>query len=188
MKTIGEIVRLSIAHVQSKGGRPRHEVEELIAQTLSMRRLDLYLNFDRPLEEAEAAKIRGPLHLLASGKPLAYVLGKAHFYGFEFSVTPAVLIPRPETELLVTTAKAFMSSRSPGILVDVCTGSGCVGLTLKALFPDWHVVLTDISREALAVAKSNARRLNLTVDLLCGDLLKPFLRLWIIPWPHMSQK
>jgi release factor glutamine methyltransferase len=175
MKTLGEILRLSVDHVLKKGGRPRREVEEWIAHTLGLKRLDLYLMFDRPLEEVELASIRQGIARLAAGEPLAYILGIAPFYGRDFIVTPDVLIPRPETEVLVSVAKDYLASQpAPGTLVDVCTGSGCIGLTLKALFPSWHVVLSDISEKALAVAKRNAQRFGLDVEFLQGDLLRPF--------------
>ena len=175
MKTLGEILRLSVDHVHKKGGRPRREVEEWIAHALGLKRLDLYLMFDRPLEVEELASIRQGIGRLAAGEPLAYILRLAPFYGQEFIVSPDVLIPRPETELLVSVAKDYLACQStPGTLLDVCTGSGCIGLTLKALFPSWHVVLSDISEKALEVAKQNASRLQLDVEFLHGDLLKPF--------------
>jgi release factor glutamine methyltransferase len=174
VKTVGEIVRLSVDHVLKKGGRPRREVEEWIAYVLSMQRFDLYLQFDRPVEEQELVKIRSGIARLASGEPLAYIIGTAHLYGLEFEVSKDVLIPRPETETLVTVAKAFLASqREAGTIVDVCTGSGCIGLTLKTLFPQWHVVLTDISAAALHIARANAQRLHLDVEILQGDLLAP---------------
>jgi release factor glutamine methyltransferase len=95
-------------------------------------------------------------------------------YGLEFEVSPDVLIPRPETETLITVAKAYLAShKEVGTIIDVCTGSGCIGLTLKTLFPEWHVVLTDISEKALSIARKNAQRLNLDVEILQGDLLEP---------------
>lgn len=175
MKTIGEIVHLSVDYVGKKGGRPRREVEEWIAHSLSMQRLDLYLQFDRPVEEQELVKIRSGLSRLASGEPLAYIISTAPFYGLEFEVSPDVLIPRPETETLITVAKAYLASQTKaGTIVDVCTGCGCVGLTLKTLFPKWHVVLTDISEKALLVAQKNAQAMNLDVEIVHGDLLEPF--------------
>ena len=175
MKSIGEILRLSADYVQKKAGRPRHEVEGWIAHALGVRRLDLYLLYDRPLEEQELDTIRSGVARLAMGEPLAYITGFAPFYGLEFAVSPDVLIPRPETETLVNVAKGFLSARpSPGTIVDVCTGSGCVGLTLKTLFPAWHVVVSDISEKALSVAQDNAQRLNLDVEIIQGNLLSSF--------------
>jgi release factor glutamine methyltransferase len=175
MKTIGQIVRLSVEYVQKKGGRPRHEVEEWIARCLGLKRLDLYLQFDRPIEDRELDAIRAGIGRLCAGEPLAYIIGTAPFFGLEFEVSPDVLIPRPETETLVTVAKQFLASHdNPGTIVDVCTGSGCIGLTLKTLFPQWHVVLSDISEKALRVAQKNVQKMGLDVEILEGDLLTPF--------------
>jgi release factor glutamine methyltransferase len=175
MKTIRDVVALSVEYVLSKGGRPRREVEEWIAHILGMRRLDVYLQFDRPLEDKELNAIRPGIGRLASGEPLAYVQGFSHFYDCEFIVTPAVLIPRPETELVVEAVKGVLSSRPRGTIVDVGTGSGCIGLTLKRLFPGWHVIVSDISEEALRVTRANAERLAVEVEVVQGDLLEPFI-------------
>jgi release factor glutamine methyltransferase len=175
MKTVGEIVRLSIDYVQKKGGRPRREVEEWVAHTLGLQRLDLYLQFDRPLEDGELVSIRTGISRLCAGEPLAYIIGFAPFYGHDFEVSPDVLIPRPETETLITVVQAFLASqKTPGTIVDLCTGSGCIGLTLKMLFPQWNVVLIDISEKALVLARRNAHRLNLEVEIIQGNLLEPF--------------
>ena len=175
MKTVGEIVRLSVAYVQKKQGRPRREVEEWIAYVLGLQRLDLYLMFDRPVEEDELVKIRSGISRLGGGEPYAYIVGSAPFYGLEFEVTPDVLIPRPETETLITVTKAFLGSqKTPGTIVDIGTGCGCIGLTLKTLFPEWRVVLSDISEKACAIARRNAQRLGLDVEVLQGTLLEPF--------------
>ena len=145
-----------------------------MASVLGLRRLDLYLAFDRPLEEGEVASIRKGISRLAAGEPLAYIAETAPFYEREFIVTPDVLIPRPETEVLITVVREFLASQAtPGTIVDVGTGSGCIGLTLKELFPAWHVVLTDISEKALTVARRNAQHLGLDVEILQGDLCVP---------------
>ena len=170
VKRLKEVVCLAIDYVHKKGGRPRHEVEEWIASTLGMRRLDLYLQFDRPVQKEELDRIREGISRLSQGEPLAYVLGKAPFYGFEFEVSPAVLIPRLETEILIEKVQ----DRS-GTLVDVCTGSGCIGLTVKKLFPSLRVILIDICEKALEIAKKNARNLSVDVEIMQGDLLSPFL-------------
>ncbi len=175
MKTVGEIVRLSVDYVRKKQGRPRREVEEWIAHCLGLRRLDLYLMFDRPVEDAELAAIRSGMARLGAGEPLAYLMGTTFFYGLEFEVSPDVLIPRVDTEILVDVVRSCIASREqPGTIFDVCTGSGCIGLALKTLFPRWHVVLSDSSEQALVIAKNNARRLGVDVELLHGDLLEPF--------------
>ena len=174
MRLLGDTVRLSVEYVSRRNGRPRHEVEEWIASALHMRRLDLYLSYDRPLTEAELSSIRPGLVRMAGGEPLAHILGRAPFYGHEFIVSPDVLIPRPETETLVERAIAFCRAQPAGTIFDVCTGSGCIGLSLKAALPEWNVELSDISHEAVSIAKRNAARMNLSVAVHQGDLLTPF--------------
>ena len=173
MRTVGEILKLSLCHVGES--RPRHEVEWFIALTLGVSRLDLYLQFDRPLDEEELSKVRLGIARLKRGEPLAYVRNSAPFFKDEYLVSRDVLIPRPETEILVEEACRFLSSqKEPGILFDLCTGSGCVGLSIKKLFPEWHVVLSDISESAISIAKKNAEKFKLDVEFLLGDLFAPF--------------
>lgn len=174
MKTVGEVLKLSLEHVRQKGGRPRHEVEWFLASVLGISRLNMYLLLDKPLDENELSTIRIGISRLSRGDPLAYIQESFSFYKDEFIVSPKVLIPRPETEILVDTTALFLKNqKSPGILFDICTGSGCVGLSLKKLFPDWHVILSDISIEALSVAKKNAHQLQKDVECVCGDLFAP---------------
>lgn len=113
---------------------------------------------------------------LADGEPLAYVLGWWEFFGRRFRLSPAVLVPRPETELLVELAlQVVRSARRPKTVVDVGTGSGCVAVTLAAELPDLQVIATDISGRALEVAEDNARRhrVRRRVSLLQADLIGP---------------
>jgi release factor glutamine methyltransferase len=174
VKTVGEVLKLSLSHVSQKGGRPRHEVEWFVASVLGTSRLNMYLLFDRPLEESELSKIRSGISRLSRGEPLAYIQEKAPFYKDEFVVSKNSLIPRPETEILVDQVSSFLSSqKTPGVLFDICTGSGCIGLSLKKLFPEWHIVLSDISQEALFLAQKNAYLLQREVECVCGDLFKP---------------
>lgn len=169
-----EIVKLSRGYVQKKGGRPSFEVEHAIADLLHLSRLDLYLQYDRVIFEEEKEAIRKIVSRLADGEPLAYIQEKAFFYKNQFFVSPDVLIPRVETELLIEVVCAELSQRKiSGTIVDVCCGSGCIGLTLKKLFPSWHVILADISEKALSVAERNAKELELDVEIVHGDLLEP---------------
>jgi release factor glutamine methyltransferase len=175
--TLGDVIRRSIRFVQSRQGRPKIEVEHCIAHILGMRRLDLYLQFDRPLEVAEIQKIRQAVVRLSQSEPLAYVQEVAHFYGNSFEVSSDVLIPRPETEILVETAANYIrqSAAASGTIIDVCSGCGCIGLSLKVLFPKWHVVMCDISQDAVQIARRNAARCKVDVEVLQGDLLTPMV-------------
>jgi release factor glutamine methyltransferase len=172
LKTVQEVLHNALQIVQKQ--RPDHEVQEWIAWNLKIRRLDLFLFPNSFISPKQLASIDSGCQRLAKGEPLAYITNEAHFYGFSLYVTQDVLIPRPETEILVETASRFLSHQHPSILFDVCTGSGCIGLTLKKLFPSWRVILSDISHAALEVAKENARRLDVDVEFIQGDLLDCF--------------
>src|SRR5262245_47249176 len=112
----------------------------------------------------------------ASREPLHYIVGHREFWGLDFEVTPAVLIPRPETELLVEAALARISLSEAATVADLCTGCGCVAIAIADERPYAHVIATDISGEALAVARRNAERLGVAdrVEILGGDLVDPF--------------
>ena len=118
----------------------------------------LPLHYGDELSEAQLQRRKQELPLLAEGTPVQYVVGKAEFYGRRFQVTPDVLIPRPETEELVQGALAALAGRECPAVWDVGTGSGCIAVTIAAELPGAAVFATDISPEALAVARENAMR------------------------------
>lgn len=176
MKSLGEILKLSCEYIRQKGSsHTRHEVEELIAHTLNKKRLDLYLNFDKPLTEDELVKVRKNLTRLARNEPLQYIEGQVHFYDCTIQVDPRVLIPRPETELLVDRIVKHIRlyPYSDKVLWDICTGSGCIGIAIKKALPELAVTLSDISEGALSVACANSQLNGVVVDLVKGDLLEP---------------
>jgi len=152
------------------GGRgiasPRLDAELLVAHALGKRRIDLYLELDRPLEDEEKDRIRGLVKRRRAHEPIAYILGYREFYGRRFEVTKDVLIPRPDTETLVARA---IEVAGPGPVLDLCTGSGCVGISV-ALETGVEVVATDVSEAALAVAQRNAEALGVRVRFVRGDL------------------
>jgi release factor glutamine methyltransferase len=128
--------------------------------------LDLYTRFDMPLELAEVERLRALVARRGRREPLAYVLGTQDFHGLRLMVTPAVLVPRPETEELVDLVVAALPAEAVTVL-DVGTGSGAIALALKHLRPDLRVQARDVSPEALAVAQANAQRLGL--DIACSQ-------------------
>ncbi|HBG04617.1 MAG: protein-(glutamine-N5) methyltransferase, release factor-specific [Geobacteraceae bacterium GWC2_58_44] len=151
---------------------PRLEAEWMLCEALSLDRVGLYLNFDKPLTEGELAAYRGMVGRRGRREPLQYILGSQEFMGLEFQVTPAVLIPRHDTELLVTEAvKRGAGSRS---ILDIGTGSGCVAIALAKALPGAEIFSVDISGEALAVARGNAQRNGAAVQFFQGSLLEPF--------------
>ncbi len=143
----------------------RLEAELLLAHGLKLQRIQLYLKFDQPLAEAELAVCRELVRRRIQGEPVAYILGAKDFYGYSFQVSPAVLIPRPETEHLVESALAWAKEQNPDkdvaySIVDLGSGSGCIGLTLLKKLPLAKLVAVDISKNALEVAKANAEALE----------------------------
>jgi len=153
--TLIEVLRLSTGFLAQRGSESaRLDAELLTAHSLGLRRLDLYLQYDRPLREEELEPVRALLRRRAAGEPVAYLVGQREFYGRSFVVTPAVLIPRPDTETLVEAALQHGGAR----IADVGTGSGCIAITMACELPEAHVVATDVSAEALDVARTNARR------------------------------
>lgn len=154
--TILRLIQWGADYFKQKGvDSPRLTIELLLAHVLGLKRFDLYMQFDRPLSEAELAALRGLVKRRAAREPLQYIVGEAHFYRRAYEVTPAVLIPRPETEILVQEALR----RAHAIrCLDAGTGSGCIGITIALERPDTEVVAMDSSEEALEVARRNAER------------------------------
>lgn len=151
---------------------PRLEAEWMLCEALSLDRVGLYLNFDKPLSEAELAAFRGMVSRRGKREPLQYILGTQEFMGLEFQVTPAVLIPRHDTEVLVT--EAVKRGAAAGSILDIGTGSGCVAIALAKSLPDAEVCSVDVSGDALAVARGNAERNGATVHFFHGSLFEPF--------------
>jgi release factor glutamine methyltransferase len=142
-------------------GNPRLDAEVLVAAALGIDRIGLYLDMDRPLVDAERTAIRALVARRRSREPVAYILGYRDFYGRRFSVDASVLIPRPETEILVGRALLCIPEGERVRVLDVGTGSGAIALTLAAERPMADIVATDSSGAALALAEKNAARLDL---------------------------
>ena len=170
------MLRRAAGHLERHGsGSPRLDAELLMAHALGLRRLDLYLQFERPLGEAELQPYRELLARRARGEPVAYLTGRKEFMKLEFEVTPDVLVPNPDTELLVQRAVAWARERGGRLLLaDVGTGSGCIAVALAHYLPAARVVATDVDVAALEVARRNVERHGLTgrIELRGGDLLE----------------
>lgn len=151
---------------------PRLTAELLLAHALGCGRLRLYLDFDKPLAEPELARYRLLLKRRADGEPTAYLVGVKEFYGRCFRIDARALIPRPETELVVEAALDHLPATG-GVALDLCTGSGCVGITLALERPGSRVLASDVSADALALARENAEQLGVRLELLQGDLFAP---------------
>lgn len=178
MKTIKEILQLSIDYLKKKEIKePRRQAEDLLTDFLGIKRLDLYLNIEKPLNTNEIETFRSLLKRRSQGEPLQYIHGKVDFYHCTFSVNPSVLIPRQETEILVDKFVKLLEKKDlkDKILWDICCGSGCIGISLKKRFPELTVILSDISVQALELAQQNAKLNHVNVQFVQGDLLTPFV-------------
>lgn len=149
-------------------GSPRLDAELLLAEVLRADRADFVIDATRPLDADQSERFESLVARREGREPVAYILGRKAFRHLELHVDPRVLIPRPDTEVLM---EAGLELPSRSLVVDVGTGSGAVALALKHERPDLHVTATDIDEGALAVARGNAERLGLDVTFRQADLL-----------------
>ncbi len=153
--------------------------EVLLRHALRQSRAELFAGWGNPMDDEALVRYQGYLSERAGGRPVAYILGRREFMGLEFSVDERVLIPRPETEVLVAAALEAVRDHPSPEMADIGTGSGAIAVSLAVFRPDAHVLATDISRDALDVAAVNAARhdVEARVTFLEGDLLDPLLPL-----------
>src|SRR5436190_18056775 len=171
--TVLEVLQSTTAYLKKRDiESPRLNAEHLLAHTLQRRRIELYLEFERPLAETELAPLRALVRRRGQGEPLQHLLGTVEFAGRIFLCDKRALIPRPETEELVERI-IQTATPHPSSILDVGTGSGVIALTLAAQFPNAEVNAVDISDDALALARENAARLDLQgrVRFAKGNLL-----------------
>ena len=172
--TVLEVIKRSTEYLAQKGVEsPRHNTEEMLAHLLKLPRLQLYLNFERALTEAELEALRGSVKRRAQREPLQHILGSASFCGLEIAVNRRALVPRPETELLAERAWRHLASLSPrsSTALDFGTGTGCLAIVLAAKVPEARLCAVDISGEALALAQTNAQThgVSARIQFSAGD-------------------
>jgi release factor glutamine methyltransferase len=154
----------------------RLEAQLLLAHVLACSRTQLYMNFDKPLGEDELAAYRALIKRRLAGEPVAYLLGEQEFWGLPFYVDPAVLVPRPDTETVIEVVRSLRTDRSaPCRILDLCTGSGAIAISLAKELPAARIIATEISEAAVAIARRNAERNGFAdrVDIRLGDLWEP---------------
>jgi release factor glutamine methyltransferase len=174
--TIRALMEWTERHFQQKGiESPRLEAQLLLAHALECRKTELYTRWDEVIAEDKRGKFRDLIRRRLEGCPVQYLLGYREFFLLQLEVTPAVLIPRPETELLVTEALNHLKSRESPRVLDIGTGSGCIAIALARRHKSAQLIATDISAEALEVARRNAARHGVAerIRFVHGDLLEP---------------
>jgi release factor glutamine methyltransferase len=186
--TIRDLLKVTTDYLQLKGiDSPRASAEILLAHHLKVDRIDLYLHFDKPLQEGEVAGYRSLIKRRLNREPIQYITGRQEFWSLAFRVGPGVLIPRPESELLVEESLGWLRQRewpegaAPSIL-DLGTGSGALIVSLAREFDQAALWASDLSEEALRYARENAMRYGLDgkIAFLQGDLFEPLKRLGLV--------
>jgi release factor glutamine methyltransferase len=157
MLTVLESIKLSTEFLEKKGiESPRLNAEILLSEILNCKRLDLYLKFDQPLKELEISKYREWIKRRGLYEPIQYIIGKIEFFGLQFRVNSSVLIPRPETEILVEEVLRYSKSKNGLKILDIGTGSGIIAIAIAKQLEDSQITAIDISQEAINLAIENA--------------------------------
>jgi release factor glutamine methyltransferase len=180
LKTVRELIQVTTDYLASKGiDSPRLNAERLLAEVLSLTRMDLYLQHDRPVTGPELDRYRELVRRRAAGEPLQTLLGETEFYSRAFKVEPGVFIPRPETEILIERCLEILipPDRRPlsPVALEIGCGCGVIGVTLAAEIPTLQVFATDINPAAVRLTEYNARRQGVRgrMTILEGKLFAP---------------
>ena len=175
MLTVLEVITKSTEYLDRKGFEsPRANAELLLANILNCKRLELYLMFDKPLSDIELNNYREYLKRRSNFEPIQYITGSVEFYALELKVTPDVLIPRPETEILVETIINSVKKEDELFILDIGTGCGNISIALAINLPNVHITGIDISKDAIMIAIENVEKykLNNRVNFVNCDILK----------------
>lgn len=182
MLTIREIKQKTEAFFKDKGvPNPKLDTDILIAHSLGIKRLELYLDLDRPLTEAELTALRPLVKRRSQREPLQYIVETVEFMGLELKVDSRALIPRNETEELVELLRERVGETTPRRILDLGTGSGALALALATEYPEAAIVAVDLSAEALSLAQENAEKLGLQ------DRVSFYEGSWFAPIPEGEQ-
>jgi release factor glutamine methyltransferase len=170
--TVGEVLAATCEYLTRKGvATPRLDAELILSTALGLTRLELYTSFDKPLTEAERDIARALVERRGRREPLAYVLGEWGFRRLALRTDARALVPRPETETVVERSLAALAGIDAPRVLDVGTGTGAIALAIADEYPGALVTATDISPDALALARENAERLGLAVEFVETNLL-----------------
>ena len=177
--TIKKLLDWMTSHFTKKRiNSPRLTAELLLSFVLKTERIELYMHFDQPIKKPQLDRLHSLIKRCLQNEPVQYLVGRCEFYSLSFKVSPACLIPRPETELLVERAVEFLRSRTGAQYVcDLCTGCGCIAVAIAKNFADAKIIATDICDKALSIAAENIKKYELDrrIELLQGDLFEPII-------------
>lgn len=174
--TLGKLLEWTAKYLAEHGSEfPRLDAEVLLAHAQGCQRIHLYTRFEEAATEGVRAKFKDLVRRRVEGCPVAYLVGQKEFYSLAFEVNPAVLIPRPDTEILVLETLRLAKPMASPTLLDVGTGSGAIAIAATRNHPGMRATATDLSLEALAVAERNAQRHQVAdrITFLRGDLFEP---------------
>ena len=172
--SIAEAITETASRLRDVSESARFDAEMLIARAIDMPRSYLFAHPEDILDAAAVARLEATVQRRLAGEPMAYIRGSKEFWSLDFMVSPATLVPRPETEILVDRALGAIPRKARWPVLDLGTGSGAIALSVAHERPLCEVVATDISADALAVARENARQLQLcNVEFLQGDWTQP---------------
>ncbi len=174
--TIKNVLNIATKYLQKREiDSARLTAELLLAFVLNLRRIDLYINYNRVLEPDHIKKYWSFIKRRIKGEPIHYIIGKKEFWSLELDVNQHVFIPRPETELLVEYAIHSIKDVNSPFVLDLCTGSGAIAIAIAKERPDANILAVDISLQAIEVAQHNARKYHVLdkIKFLCGDLWEP---------------
>ena len=173
--TIAAAISSGAARLSAAGfDTPRLDIEILVRHLLGIDRTALFVRPHEPLSDQKLADLGALVDRRLAGQPIAYLTGEREFMGMPFRVGPGVLVPRPETELLVEDALAWLKNRDEQAVLDVGTGSGAIAISIAKLSPNSKVIASDASMDALRWAALNRDELHAPVELVLGDLTEPF--------------
>ena len=174
-----DVINWGVDYFENKSlENPRLEIEIFLQHILDCKKIDLYINFENEVSSHDLSTLKGYIKRRLENEPSQYIVGKSNFYGRNFYVDNNVLIPRPETEILINVCIEFLSMKDNPEIIDIGTGSGCIGITLAKEIPSSNVIAIDFSEKALAVAEENAKNIGIkNIDFVKSDFLKQSINL-----------
>ena len=168
-----DVINWGVKYFQDKSfENPRLEIEIFLQHIFGYKKIDLYINFEEEVSLSNLKRLRELVKRRVKNEPIQYITGVSNFYGRDFNVNKNVLIPRPETEILINVSIDYLSSKKNPCIIDIGTGSGCIGITLAKELPSSNVIAIDYSQQVLDIAKDNAELIGVkNIEFIKLDFL-----------------